>query len=133
MTRLIARIAAVGAIGALAVGCSPGPYDDYVIDENTLVIFHNGSGPMCLEAVEWLGTMQAEHSGLVVEEHLTTNPANVALLAELKSRYGQSQGVSTTFGYLPIIFFHGQAFSGFNDEVQEALGALIESAEDSPS
>jgi hypothetical protein len=94
--------------------------------EDTLVIFHNGSGPMCLEATDWLATIQPEHPDLVVEEHLTTNPANLLLLAQMKPLYGQSQGVSTTFAYLPIIFFKGQAFSGFNDEVKNALTALIE-------
>ena len=112
---------------ALAGGCVPGPTGD-LPGEDTLAIFHNGSGPMCLEALAWLETMQAEHPDLVVEEYLTTNVANLAILTELKSEYGQSQGVSTTFGYLPIIFFSGQVFSGFNDEVQEALGGLIEAA-----
>lgn len=97
--------------------------------EDTLVIFHNGSGPMCLEALDWLATMQSEHPDLVVEEHLTTDPANLLLLAQMKPLYSGSQGVSTTFGYLPIIFFSGQAFSGFNDEVQNALSALMESTE----
>lgn len=97
--------------------------------EDTLVIFHNGSGPMCLEALDWLGAMQSQHPDLVVEEHLTTDPANLLLLAQMKPLYSGSQGVSTTFGYLPIIFFKGQAFSGFNDEVQNALTALIESTE----
>lgn len=95
--------------------------------ENTLVIFHNGTGAMCLEALDWLAAMQSEYPDLVVEEHLTTDLAGLALLGQLKSHYEQSQGVSTTFGYLPLIFFRGQAFSGFNDEVKNALAGLIES------
>ena len=128
MTRLIAGMIVIGLIGALASGCTPVSPGD-LPGEDTLAIFHNGSGPMCLEALAWLETMQAEHPDLVVEEYLTTNVANLATLSELKSQYGQSQGLSTTFGYLPIIFFAGQAFSGFNEDVQTALGALIEVAE----
>ena len=124
MTRIV--LCAV-VLSALAGGCVPGPRGD-LPSEDTLAIFHNGSGPMCLEALAWLETMQAEHPDLVVEEYLTTNVANLATLSELKSQYGQSQGLSTTFGYLPIIFFAGQAFSGFNEDVQTALGALIEVA-----
>ena len=96
-------------------------------DPNALLIFHNGTGPMCIEALEWLATMQTERPGLVVEEHLTTDVAGLALLGQLTLQYGQSQGVSTTFGYLPIIFFKGQAFSGFNDKIQQSLAGLIES------
>lgn len=108
-------------------GCPGGAVE--LPSEDTLVIFHNGGGPMCMEALDWLAAMQSQHPDLVVEEHLTTNPANLPLLAQMKALYGPSQGVSTTFGYLPIVFSSGQAFSGFNDEVQNALAALIEAAE----
>jgi hypothetical protein len=111
-------------------GCSPDVPD--LPDPNTLHIFHNGTGPMCIDALDWLVEMQAERPDLVVEEHLTTDLGSLILLAELKSQYGQSQGVSTTFGYLPLIFFGGQAFSGFNDEIQQSLEGLIDAA-DAPS
>lgn len=118
----------IGTIGALVCGCTPAPPGD-LPGEDTLVIFHNGSGPMCLDALAWLETMRAEHPDLVVQEYLTTNAANLTILADRKSQYDQSQGVSTTFGYLPIIFYRGEAFSGFNEDIQTSLGDLIESAE----
>lgn len=95
--------------------------------ENTVVIFHNGTGPMCIAALAWLDTMRSEHTDLAIEERLTTDLDDLALLGQLTLQYGQSQGVSTTFGYLPIIFFKGQAFSGFNDEIQQSLEGLIDS------
>ena len=79
--------------------------------EDTVVIFHNGTGPMCIEALDWLAAMQSEHPGLVVEQRLTTDLNSLLLLEQMKTQYGQSQGVSTTFGYLPLIFFRGHAFS----------------------
>lgn len=94
---------------------------------DALLIFHNGTGPMCIKALEWLAAVKAEHPDLVVEEHLTTDLSSLLLLEQLKAEYGQSNGVSTTFGYLPLIFFRGQAFSGFNDEIQQSLAGLIDS------
>jgi len=37
--------------------------------------------------------------------------------------------VSTSFGYLPIVFLGDQAFSGFNGEIAEALEELLSSEE----
>jgi len=100
---------------------------------NALLIFHNGTGPMCIEALHWLAAVKPEHPDLIVEEHLTTDLNSLLLLEQLKVEYGQSQGVSTTFGYLPLIFFRGQAFSGFNDEIQRSLAGLIDSMKASSS
>lgn len=114
---------------ACLVGC-PGESTDNPPPPQTLAIFHNNLGPMCIDALEWLDTMQNQHPDLTVQEYLTTNPANVVLLNQMRSEHGQSQGVSTTFEYLPIIFYRGQAFSGFNDQVRDTLETLIVSADD---
>lgn len=102
-------------------------------DSNTLLVFHNGTGPMCIEALNWLAGIQAEEPDLVVEQHLTTDPASLALLGQLRLQYGQSQGVSTSFEYLPFIFFRGEAFSGFSEGVKQSLTWLIESMDASAS
>lgn len=96
------------------------------------MVFHNNSGPMCLSALAWLDAIQSEYPGLVIEEHLTTEPTGLTLFMQLKTQYGQSQGVSTSFGYLPVIILGGQAFSGFNDEIQQSLTALLDATR-SPS
>lgn len=125
MKRLIAGLALAALTWTAIAGCIPTPSGNNPSGEKTLLIFHNGSGPMCLEALAWLATMQSEHLDLIVQEYLTTDPAGLAFLNQLKAQYGQSQGVSTSFGYLPVIFFGGQAFSGFNDDVRQGLTGLI--------
>ncbi|HUU83961.1 MAG TPA: hypothetical protein VM243_10705 [Phycisphaerae bacterium] len=97
-------------------------------DGNTFVMFHNNSGPMCLEALDWLDGVKPEHPTLVVEEHLTYEAGEIELLLKLEAQFQTSQGVSTSFEYLPIVFYEGQAFSGFNDEIAEAMEDLMLSA-----
>ncbi len=126
MRRCLGTMMIPAGLFAAIVGC-PGPTSqDHQPDETRLLIFHNGNGPMCLDALNWLAEAQQEHPDLIIEEHLTTDPAGLALFGQLVSEYGQSQGVSTTFGYLPVILVAGHAFSGFNEEVRAALEALIE-------
>jgi len=98
--------------------------------ERTLLIFHNNMGPMCLDALEWLEGARQENNTLVVEEHLTTVPAEVDLLRELESEHAASEGVSSRFEYLPIIFFEGHAFSGFDDGVAQALQSMLLTADE---
>ncbi|HNQ22867.1 MAG TPA: hypothetical protein PKK06_07220 [Phycisphaerae bacterium] len=100
------------------------------VAEVTLLMFHNNSGPMCLAALEWLATAQQEHAWLAVEEHLTTESAEVELLRQLEAEYSESEGVSASFRYLPIIFFTDHAFSGFDDEVAEALETLVQEVDE---
>ena len=116
-------------LGASVGGCTSQPYANDVPDEKRLLIFHNNSGPMCLAALEWLASVRSEYPTLVIEEHLTYEIGEGGLLAELETQYQSSQGVSTSFAYLPIVFFRGQAFSGFDDEVIRALQELLLSAE----
>jgi hypothetical protein len=92
----------------------------------TLLIFHNNTGPMCMVALAWLEDAQEQYPTLVVEEHLTTDADEADLLDRLADPYPASEGVSTSFQYLPIIFFKGRAFSGFDDEVQATLEALLQ-------
>ncbi len=118
---------AVLILAAIA-GCgAPATPQDGQPEEIRMLIFHNGTGPMCLEALSWVETMRAAHPDLVIEEHLTTEPAGLALFRQLESQYGYSQGLSANFGYLPVIFLKGQAFSGFNEAVKAALASLISS------
>ena len=90
-----------------------------------LLIFHNDSGPMCLDALDWLAEQQAIHPELVIKEHLTFEDGETDLLRAYVAAYDASEGVSTSFEYLPIIFFDGRAFSGFSDAVAEAIESLL--------
>lgn len=88
--------------------------------EEKLVIFHNGSGPMCIEALEFL-----EQNGIAYEEHLTADEDFSEKLTTYKSPITASEGVSTSYGYYPYIFVGGKAFSGFDDEIGEEIKRLV--------
>jgi glutaredoxin len=90
------------------------------IEEEELVMFHNGSGPMCLEAIDFL-----EENNIEYTEYLTTDENFEERLEEYKEEYGEtSEGVSNSYGYYPMIFYKGRSFSGFNDEIATILENL---------
>jgi len=94
-------------------------------EAEALLVFHNGTGPMCLAALDWFEEVRSDYPEVVIEEHLTYEAGEVDLLAQYEVPFSASQGVSTSFEFLPIIFFQGQAFSGFDDEVAGALEQLL--------
>ena len=116
---------------ALTIGGCPqtSPTDGGTLEPVPLHIFHNGAGPMCVQALDWLANLQTTHPELSVTEHLTFEADQVELLLQLEAQYGTSQGVSEDFGYLPIIFFQNQAFSGFNDDIATTLDTLLAEAQ----
>lgn len=85
-----------------------------------IVVFHNGTGPMCIEFLAFIETINYP-----VEEHIVGEPGFWELLNALKAAFGGSQGVSTTFGFYPIIFIQNKAYSGFNDDIRNAIISLI--------
>ncbi len=84
--------------------------------ESRLMMFHNGKGPMCLEALEFLSTIDYP-----MEEHLDSEADFYDQLNEFRAKFGQSEGVSESFGYYPIIFIKNRAFSGFNEEIKSEI------------
>ena len=107
-------------------GCPTDSGADNTPDPDILLIFHNNTGPMCLDALDWLADVAETYPALTIEEHLTYESGEAARLLEYEEPYaGVSQGVSTSFQYLPIIFFQGQAFSGFDADVEQALENLL--------
>lgn len=118
------------AVTALVLGGCPStstPAD--TPDPDVLHMFHNNSGPMCLAALVWLADLRAAHPALTVAEHQTYEAGETDRLMQFEAQHTASQGVSDSFAYLPIIFFQGQAFSGFNDEVAQAIEGLLAAAE----
>ncbi len=84
--------------------------------ESKIIMFHNGRGSMCLEAIEFLKTIDYP-----VEQFLDTDEGFNNRLDELRTKFGESEGVSQSFGYYPIIFINDRAFSGFNEEVKSQI------------
>ena len=130
MKKQISTMMACACASLSGCGPAPAPYGTPT-DAETLHIFHNNRGDMCLDAVAWLATMQVQYPDLNVEEHLIDDPAEQDLLNQWKSHFDGSQGISTSFGFLPIIFYGGEAFSGFNDQIAQDLETLIASAQTS--
>ncbi len=90
-------------------------------NDNSVVIFHNNAGAMCLELLDFLKENNIEY-----EEHLTTDTDFGTQLNAYKGRIAVSKGVSDNYGYYPIIFVNGTAFSGFNKEIGEEILKLLE-------
>jgi len=90
--------------------------EEETITGNKILVFHNGKGEMCLEALEFFKTINYP-----IEEHLNTEQDFTDNLNGLRSSFEESEGVSKSFGYYPVIFIKNRAFSGFNDYVKEEI------------
>ena len=94
--------------------------DSIDLEDGQLAIFHNGTGPMCLEALEFF-----DENDIKYVEHLTMDSDFSEKLTQYQDLYGnQSEGVSVSFGYYPFIFYKDTVFSGFNDDIGDEILAL---------
>lgn len=91
------------------------------VSSEKMVVFHNGQGPMCLDFLDYIEIIDYK-----VEQHLSSESGFSTLLNTYRTGFEKSAGISETFGYYPLIFLKGQAFSGFNEEIKEELNALID-------
>lgn len=96
------------------------PMEDYTpvtnLENSEIVMFHNGLGEMCIEAIDFFQENQISY-----REYLNTDPQFSALLTQYQVEYPTSTGVSTNYQYLPIIFYEGKAYSGFNEQIAEEI------------
>ncbi|MBN2015214.1 hypothetical protein JW766_00065 [Candidatus Dojkabacteria bacterium] len=98
--------------------------DAQTASEQTIVMYHNGTGPMCIEALDFF-----EEQGIEFKEHLNTEEGFKDLLSSEKERFnGVSEGVSDSFGYYPIIIIETRAFSGFDDNVKSEILSILNAA-----
>jgi len=88
--------------------------EDYVGDK--IIIFHNGIGEKTKQARGFVSTLTYP-----VEEYTYPEGSSKGYFLGLKDFYKISSGESESFGYFPIIFIGENAYSGFNDEIQEAV------------
>jgi len=86
------------------------------IDPNKIVMFHNNRGQMCLDALAFF-----KENELEVAEYLDTEVGFRDLLNEYVATDPESEGVSDNYSYLPMIFYQGRGYSGFDATIQQAL------------
>ena len=99
-----------------------GESEEIVIEEkDELTVFHNGQGPMCLEFLDFLNEYNLEY-----EEHLNTDTDFVSQLNAHKVDNPKSEGISETYGYYPIIFVEGRAFSGFDQDIENEIKDILD-------
>lgn len=94
---------------------------EHTIEKDKLVMFHNGTGPMCLEAVEFLETLDYP-----VRNYLIYDKEFREKLNSYKENFGESEGLSKSFTYYPMIFINNRAFSGFNEDIKTEILREIE-------
>lgn len=90
------------------------------IEGDKVVVFHNNSGSMCLEALDFF-----EDNDIEYIQYLNTDSDYASKISAYKSNVPTSEGVSTTFGYYPMIFIGDKAYSGFNEEIGEEILELL--------
>ena len=91
------------------------------ITDKEVVVFHNNTGSMCLEMVNFFKENNIEYI-----EHLTTDTDFGTQLNAYKGNVSKSEGISDSYDYYPIIFVGGRAFSGFNEEIGEEILKILE-------
>lgn len=90
------------------------------VADDKIVVFHNNVGTMCKEMKAFFKENKIEY-----EEHLTTEPDFTELFNSYKSKFEQSEGVSSTFGYYPFIFIEEKVFSGFNSHIGSDILVIL--------
>ena len=83
---------------------------------NKIMMFHNGNGSMCLEALNFIETIDYP-----VEQILDSEEGFSEKLDKLKTEFSSSEGVHPLFGYYPIIFVRDRVFSGFNETIKNEI------------
>lgn len=89
--------------------------------DDELIIFHNNTGSMCLEALQFL-----KEKGYKYTEYISSQDDFNVAMSKYKGSFTESEGFSKNFGYYPIIFVEGRAFSGFNGVVQSAIEQMMD-------
>lgn len=88
--------------------------------EESVVIFSNGTGPMCLEAEDFMSNNNVDYT-----LYLTSDSDFQEKLGEHRQGFNVTEGLSGNWEYYPYVFVNGHVFSGFNDEIgQEILDLL---------
>ncbi|MGA1826042.1 MAG: protease inhibitor I42 family protein [bacterium] len=85
-----------------------------------IIFFHNGKGPMCLDFLDFINTIDYP-----IEEHIVNEENFKNHLKALITEFGSSNGVSESFDFYPIIFIKNKAFSGFNEVIKNEILTIM--------
>jgi hypothetical protein len=91
------------------------------LPRDRIVVFHNGEGPMCLEFLEFIETLEYP-----VEQHLTGDKDFSETFLAYKNMISETEGLSPSFGYYPIIYVNDRVFSGFDKHIKNEILKEIE-------
>lgn len=83
---------------------------------NKIIVFHNGEGPMCLEFLDFIKTINYP-----IEQVIDSEENYQQKLNETKLHFSSTEGIHPLFGYYPLIFIKDRAFSGFNESVKTEI------------
>lgn len=85
-----------------------------------IMMFHNGQGPMCLEALDFMTTLDYP-----IEQYIEGQAGYNEAFSQVRAEFSSSEGIHPLFGYYPMIFVKDRAFSGFNESVERAITNII--------
>jgi hypothetical protein len=83
---------------------------------NKIIVFHNGKGPMCLDFLDFIKSINYP-----VEQFIDSEVNFSDKLTEVKSNFSSSEGLHPLFGYYPLIFIKDRVFSGFNESIKNEI------------
>jgi len=90
-------------------------------EDKDIVMFSNETGTMCVQAEEYFEEHNIDYTlYLITDEEYNTN------VAEYKAKFETSEGISSAYGYFPLIFTPEKAYSGFNEEIGEEILSYVE-------
>lgn len=92
-----------------------------IVQKEEIIMFHNNTGPMCIDATKFF-----EENDIEYEEHLTMDSDFTSLLNAYQEDYPSSEGVSSSYGYYPMIFVGEKAYSGFNSEIGDEILEILQ-------
>ena len=81
-----------------------------------IVVFHNGKGPMCLDFLDFIKTLDYP-----VEQHLTGDKDFGKTFMDYKNTVSETEGLSPSFGFYPVIFVNDRIFSGFDEHIKSEI------------
>lgn len=85
-----------------------------------VVVFHNNTGPMCIEALNFFS-----ENNIKIKQYINTENDYYKMLGVYQKKVPISQGFSNDFQYFPFIFVGDKAYSGFSQQIGDEILDLL--------